>query len=559
MGSELKQIRTAIYIRVSTEEQAQHGYSIDAQQATLENYCKLYNRDIADIYIDRGISGKSIVGRYELQRMLADVQKDKFDEVIVWKISRLARKTIDLLKIVDDLARHNITFRSFSENFETETPMGRFALQMMGAVGELERNTIIDNVKMGMEQRSRQGRWNGGICLGYRSQVSGDTSRGGNNTSLVIVAEEAMIIEKIFMMYSQGKGLRAIANYLNTEGYKTKRGNAFSTDSIKEIITNPLYIGKVRFNRYENWSEKRRKGKSESFVLVDGIHEPIISPELWEKVQTIRKTKAQRPTKNYEGNYVLTGLIKCPVCGATMVGTRTTNKLKDGTKKVLRYYSCGSARTKGASVCGFNSVRADYIEAYVLKKINEVAHHPKVLKQILEKANKHNKQRIVPMKKEVEVLNKSLASLQKSRKKYFDLYEAELIEKGLLNDHIQELNAEMENILNKKTELEAIIEGGMEEELELEYVQEMMKYIIKMIEEMEPGERKVFYQFIIEEVVIIDKKVQEVKLKLDEQIQQDIIKQSLSGKESDRDIFMSRKGMKILKKVSFSIKLSAIK
>lgn len=124
-----------------------------------------------------------------------------------------------------------MTFRSFSENFETETPMGRFALQMMGAVGELERNTIIDNVKLGMAQRSRQGRWNGGICLGYKSEVVGNDSEG-NETRLVIVPEEEAIIRKIFTMYSQGKGLRAIANYLNHEGYKTKRGNTFSTDSI---------------------------------------------------------------------------------------------------------------------------------------------------------------------------------------------------------------------------------------------------------------------------------------------------------------------------------------
>ena len=112
--------------------------------------------------------------------------------------------------------------------------MGRFALQMMGAVGELERNTIVDNVKLGMAQRSKQGRWNGGICLGYKSEAVNPNNL--NDTRLVIVPDEAIIVIKIFNSYASGKGLRAIANSLNKEGYKTKRGNSFSTASIKEII-----------------------------------------------------------------------------------------------------------------------------------------------------------------------------------------------------------------------------------------------------------------------------------------------------------------------------------
>lgn len=121
--------------------------------------------------------------------------------------------------------------------------------------------------------------------------------------------------------------------------------------------------------------------------------------------------------KNYEGHYVLTGLIKCPVCGATMVGTRTTNKLKDGTKKVLGYYSCGAARRKGAGVCGFNSIRADYVEEYVLNRINEVVKHPKILKELVSKVNQHKKKMIKPLQMELEAVNKSLENIQGSRKK----------------------------------------------------------------------------------------------------------------------------------------------
>ena len=141
--------RVAIYVRVSTEEQAEHGYSIDAQLETLRNYCNMQGKVIVKEYADRGVSGKSIKGRYEQQ--LLDAKEKMFDEVLVWKISRMARNVLDLLQMTKELERYQVSFRSFSENLETQTPTGRFSLQMMGAVGELERNTIVDNVKMGMK------------------------------------------------------------------------------------------------------------------------------------------------------------------------------------------------------------------------------------------------------------------------------------------------------------------------------------------------------------------------------------------------------------------------
>ena len=346
-------------------------------------------------------------------------------------------------------------------------------------------------------------------------------------------------------MYSQGKGLRAIANYLNREGYKTKRGNTFSTDSIKEIILNPLYVGKVRFNRYENWSERKRKGKSENVIVVDGIHEPIISQELWHKVQTIQQQKANKPMKNYEGNYVLTGLIKCPECGATMVGTRTTNTLKDGTKKVLRYYSCGAARRKGRSVCGFNSVRADYVEEYVLNRINEVANHPKILKELVSKVNQHKKKMIKPLQMELDTVNKSLETIQASKQKYLDLYETDLIDQQMFKGRIKELNDEMEKLMLRRDEIEERLQGCDSEELPFDYVKEVLTNLNDMIQNMASDEKKVFYQLIIEEVVIKDKKVQEIKLKIDEQVQEDIMKKSLSDGKSDGDIFVLKKRIKI--------------
>ncbi|WP_143328334.1 recombinase family protein, partial [Clostridium perfringens] len=137
----------AIYCRVSTDEQAEFGYSIDEQKRLLEEWCKANDYIIYKCYSDRGISGKNIKDRPALKELLSDAKAGKFDMVISWKINRVSRKLEDVLKIVNLLEKNNITFKSYSEPFETDTPAGRMQFQMMALIGEFERGTIAQNVK----------------------------------------------------------------------------------------------------------------------------------------------------------------------------------------------------------------------------------------------------------------------------------------------------------------------------------------------------------------------------------------------------------------------------
>ncbi|PKG24279.1 recombinase family protein [Niallia nealsonii] len=522
--------RVAIYGRVSTEEQAEHGYSIDAQLDTLQTYCKMHQKIVYKEYVDRGISGKSMEGRYELQRLLLDAKNKEFDEVIVWKINRISRRTIDLLKIVDDLNRYGITFRSFSENFETETPMGRFALQMLGAVGELERNTIVDNVKMGMKERARTGQWNGGIVLGYHSTKSyGDRKR--NNSKLETVPSEAAIVRKIFGLYASGKGLKAIANQLNHEELVTKRGNSFSTSAIKEILLNPIYIGKIRFNRYENWNEQRRKGKSDNPIIVDGEHEAIISPELWEKVQHLQRKKSKVHPRHFEGNYTLTGLLRCPQCGASMVSSRTINRSKDGEKIVRRYYSCGAFRSKGSSVCSANSVRADESEQYVYQRIKEVIIHPKILKDIVSQINNDKKLNVQPLRKELQQIDKKLEQYEAKRKKYFGLYEEDSIDKELLVERLDELKKEADLISTRKSEIEWQLQEDNSQTLDYSFVKNILSQIDKLLQSASADKIKALLHLAIKQITVKERKIDTIVLAFDE----NNVNHFLSCSPSDRN------------------------
>ncbi|WP_210128160.1 recombinase family protein, partial [Staphylococcus sp. GDX8P114P-2] len=379
---QLKQKRVGIYVRVSTEIQSTEGYSIDGQINQIREYCDFNNFAVVDVYADRGISGKSM-NRPELQRLLKDANEGQIDSVMVYKTNRLARNTSDLLKIVEDLHRQNVEFFSLSERMEVNTSSGKLMLQILASFSEFERNNIVENVFMGQTRRAQEGYYQGNLPLGYGKIPD-------NKHELMINQHEANIVKYIFESYAKGHGYRKIANALNHKGYVTKKNKPFSIGSITYILSNPFYIGKIQFAKYKDWNEKRRKGLNDKPIISEGKHAPIISQELWDKVQVRKKQVSQKPQVHGKGTNLLTGIVHCPQCGAPMAASNTTNTLKDGTKKRIRYYSCSNFRNKGSKVCSANSVRADVIEKYVMDQICEIVKSNQVIQKVVERVNQDN-------------------------------------------------------------------------------------------------------------------------------------------------------------------------
>jgi site-specific DNA recombinase len=513
------QKRVAIYARVSTTEQAEEGYSIPAQLRILNEYCISTGKTVFKEYVDRGVSGKSINGRLELQQLLRDAQDNLFDEVIVWKINRLARKQLDLLKIVDTLNRYNISFRSYSENFETETPMGKFALQMMGAVGELERNTIVDNVKMGMKQRAREGKWNGGQVLGYKVVELPSNNRRNKESMLEIVPEEATLVKYIFNLYSSGKGLKAITNQINHEGFKTKKGNPFNVVGIKEILNNPIYIGKIRYNLRENWSEKRRKGINPEPIIVDGKHDAIIDEELWNKVRDLYSLKSGRPTRVFDGSYPLTGLLRCPECGQGMVAGRVKDTLKDGTVKYRRYYHCGAWKNKGTAVCLANGINADYADKYIFERLSSVLCNDSVLNDIVSRLNQDRLKIVKPSEEELGIIEKNIADIVGKREKYFRLYEEDIIDKDILSSRLEEIANEVNSLEQRKQKLIDIINNNDSRPVPFEDIKRILQKFNEILLSTNKEKQKTLLQLIIQEITVTNRKsIDGIKLRFNDKI-----------------------------------------
>ncbi|PGX79598.1 resolvase [Bacillus thuringiensis] len=432
--------RVAIYARVSTTEQAEEGYSIDEQERLLSDWCTNNGYIIHQVYADRGISGKSIEKRPALKQMLNDARNQLFDIVLVWKTNRLARNILDLLKIVEVFNQNYISFRSFTENHETETSSGKLQFHMMAAIAEFERNTISENVKMGMLARAREGKWNGGQVLGYNLEETADHGNKRKHTKLVINEKEAQTVRQIFELYISGNGYKAIANRINKEGHRGKKGKPFSINTIKTILENPVYIGVIRYNVRRNWTDKRRGDINPNPVFQKGKHDAIISQVTWEKAQQILKQRSHKPNRVHGGAFPFTGVLRCPKCGAGMVVSRTVNKLKDGTRKTIEYYACGAWKNKGTSVCNSNTIRVDKAEAYIFERLQQLATNEQLIQDIVETVNGKRSNNDEPIKREFATLAKELEQLQRKKERAMEMFEDDLITKVELQQRLNKTN-----------------------------------------------------------------------------------------------------------------------
>lgn len=447
--------------------------------------------------------------------MMLDASEGKFDVLIIWKLSRLARNTMTILKTVEALNQQNIDLLSISEQMDFSTNSGNLMLQMLSSFAEFERNQISENVQMSMKSLVKNSkRYAGGRRLGY---ISGVDEKGMKQ--LIVEPTEAKVVQLIYAKYLEGNGYRAIANDLNRQGYQTVKGNSFSTTAVKDILHNKVYGGYLEYARYEKWEEKRRKGKNPNPILVEGKHEPIIDSEMYEAVQAKLLLESQQPKWNHQGENVLTGLLRCPQCGAPMAASNVTNTLKDGTKRRIRYYSCSVFRNKGASVCSANSIRADVAEQFVADRLKELVQIPEILTSLVQQLNEEMVVQVRPLEQELAVIASQKEELQAKLGKWQDL----LVDSPELLDSFQERIKELKEqlALNQSRENEILLMLRYKDvRIELQDVKQIVKSIDDLLAKREKKEIKAIYRSFIEKITFdpMNKEHLQITMKFNDEI-----------------------------------------
>ena len=356
--------RVAVYVRVSTQEQAASGYSIGEQTERLKKYCEAHDWTVVSVYTDPGFSGAKM-DRPALQRLLSDAGRGIFDTVLVWKLDRLSRSQKDTMYMVEScFLAGGIDFISMNENFDTSTPFGRAMVGILSVFAQLERDQIRERMTMG-----RVGRAKSGLYSGCAHPLIGYDYRDG---ALVPNEYEAMQVRLIFELFVRGLEGRelsymAIREYM-AERYTTKYGAWKAANEIKAILTNPVYIGRVSFQG----------------VYYDGTHEPIVSRELWDEAQAAvaRRTETfGNATRKREGQVnLLTGLCFCGKCGRRY-GIKTIKTCRIGRVYKYRYYRCDSCRHKkqDGPRCDNASFRQEDLEGLVLSEIRKLSLDPSLI------------------------------------------------------------------------------------------------------------------------------------------------------------------------------------
>ncbi|MBD8589177.1 recombinase family protein [Peribacillus simplex] len=394
--------KAALYIRVSTREQVEN-YSIEVQKERLEAFCKAKGWDIYNIYIDGGFSG-STLNRPDLQRMIKDLKN--IDVVLVYKLDRLSRSQKNTLELIEEhFLKNNVDFVSITETLDTSTPFGKAMIGILSVFAQLERETIAERMRMGHIKRAENG-------LG---SMGGDYDPAGysrENGFLIIKDDEAIHIRRAFDLYEQYRSITKMQQSLKEEGHSVWRFRRY-----RDILANTLYIGMVSF-----------AGK-----LYKGQHQPIITPEQFERVQVLlQRHKGNNAHKAKRS--LLSGLLRCQCCNEQFVSYSSSISKKN--PKSYYYYVCRARRfpSEYDEKCNNKIWNRSKLESIVISELKNIS---------IKKSKAQKNDKTINYDKLIKDTNKKM-------ERVIDLYTNELINNDLLEKQMSKLNAEKEKLIQNQ-------------------------------------------------------------------------------------------------------------
>lgn len=459
--------RAALYIRVSTLEQAQEGYSVGEQRERLIAYCKAQDWLIADIYVDGGYTGSNL-NRPGIQKLMSETEK--FDVVLVYKLDRLSRSQRDTLYLIEEIFRPNkVDFVSMQESFDTSSPFGKAMIGLLAVFAQLEREQIKERTWMGRVARAKTGLHHGGgnIPIGY------DYEDG----KLIVNPYEAEQVRKIYEWYLSGSSLKAITDKLQDAGYTNKYSSYNSWSSVRNILENETYIGRLHFGD----------------VVVDHAHEAIITEEQFNAAQILRgKRREQFGSHAFQSKHVLTGLLFCGHCGGRYY-LRNTGKYS--------YYACYSRTKQMKSMikdpnCQNKIWRAQDLEPIIEEKILALLRNPKIAEELAAGKPKA----AAPVSKNTDI-ERRIREIDRQIGKLMELYQQDDIPPELLGEKINRLYGE-------KTALENSIAPVEETNaMPLDLVAELITNAAEIWDFADENQKRRILQSLISRIVLTDDQV----------------------------------------------------
>ncbi len=515
-----EKIKVYTYKRVSTAMQID-GYSLDAQRARMKAYADFNDFEIVGEYEDAGKSGKSIEGRMQFRQMMEDVKsgKDNVSYILVFKLSRFGRNAADVLYTLQVMQDFGVNLICVEDGIDSSKDAGKLMISVLSAVAEIERDNIRVQTMEGRIQKAREGKWNGGFApYGYQLV----------NGVLEINEEEAVAIRTIYDQYvNTDIGSNGISKYLENHGIrKIQRQNGknplFDAHLVRLILKNPVYCGKIAYGRRKTEKvhgtrNEYRLVEQDNFLLVDGLHEAIVSEEVWNAAQVKLIAQAKKYEHVNKGKdertHLLSGIVKCPICGAGMYGNKSIKYKKDGTKyKDFFYYGCKHRTMQRGHKCDYKKqIREELLDDAVAEVIVKLVSNPHFATMMQEKIN---------MKVDTTAIDQEITNYEKQLRQDYCI-KSKLMEeidnldpddrhyirrKADLDDRlykmydkIEELESQLIDARAKKTSIEA-------EKITGDNIYKVLIYFDKLYFAMNDVERRQLIEALIAEIQIYEER-----------------------------------------------------
>ncbi len=343
-------MNVVLYTRVSTKEQVEN-FSLSSQEKVCREFAEKQGWNIIQIFQEEGESAKT-ADRTQLLKLLNYCSKNKgnIDAVLIYKVDRISRNSADYQSIKATLSRYGVVIRAATETIN-ETPQGKFMENVFAAIAQLDNDNRAERTRAGLKERVRQGLWAWAPPLGYKSGAS----------CMVIDKEKAPFVRQAFELYATGNySIKEIAGMFNKWEVKSKNGKKLLPQTVTKILENKLYMGIIEVNGWDG--------------EVEGIHEKIITPELFYKAKAVREGKSVSAVPRLVNNpeFPLRGIARCSSCYKYLTGSKSS-----GRKQKYPYYHC---------ICGGTRVRKEVLEEaflYFLKQIQPNEEFIKIFNTLL--------------------------------------------------------------------------------------------------------------------------------------------------------------------------------
>lgn len=442
----------AAYCRVSTDKADQLN-SLETQKKFFVEYAEKTGHTLVRLYADEGLSGTKVKHRREFQRMMAEAELGMFDQLVVKDISRLARNTVDLLQSVRRLKALGIQTLFLTANMDS---MGdsEFVLTMFGALAQEESANMSKRIKFGKRVNAERGKVPN-LVYGYDKTI-------GDYFSLTVNPEEAKVVRKIYDWYIQdGFGAGKIADTLNRQGLRTKRGRAWNQNGVCRILSNPIYTGKIINGKQEIrdfLTSARADRPQDEWLIADRPELRIISDEQFRLAAEIRAGRNQmfhQEHKRQSSKYLFSTLIQCKECGWSFRRISRTYKNTYVRWVCSKRNGQGTAHCENASSVEENQL-IEQLDQYFRSLIRDRKKAVQLFRQKLKESLGGDF-----AKEEQRTLRDRLAKLEKTRKKYLDLYADDLITRQELDRQLGDTREEIGRLEEhlRQLELTALSDG----------------------------------------------------------------------------------------------------